>query len=106
MICIGASVLLNTKYGPANKHYGLALLSAIFGGFIALRQIAFHACPNFPQFGVPFWGLGLYTWSFIVFASTVGVNALLLFCFKNKKLVTPMNWFGHLAFWLLIIVSL
>ncbi len=106
MICIGASVLLNTKYGPEKKHYGLALLSAIFGGFIALRQIALHACPGFPKFGVPFWGLSLYTWSFIIFASTVAFNGLLLFFFKRKKLVTPMNWFGHLVFWLLIVVSL
>lgn len=106
MICVGASALLNVRFGPQKKHYGLAIISALFGAFVALRQIAFHVCPGFPKFGVPFWGLSLYTWSFIIFVTSLAYNGILLFFFKTEKPLTGMNWFGHVAFWLLIIIAL
>ena len=105
MLGVAISVLLNVRFSPQKLHYGLALLCAVFGAFVALRQIFLHACPGTPKFGVPFWGLSLYTWSFIIFASTVVYNALLLMIFNQKQSKPSSNWFGHVAFWLIMVVS-
>jgi len=71
MLGVASGALMNVKFGPRKAHYGFSLFFAVFGGFVALRQIALHVCPGFPIFGHPFWGLSLYTWSFIVFASSI-----------------------------------
>lgn len=84
MLAIASGALMNGIFGPSPRHYGLELLSAFFGGFVALRQIALHVCPGFPRFGLPFWGLSLYTWSFFVFVSSVLLIALLLLLFPRR----------------------
>lgn len=108
MIGVAIGALLNVRFGPRKSHYGLSMLSAVFGGFVALRQIALHVCPSFPTFGVPFWGLSLYTWSFIVFASSIAYIALLLLFFdRHHNLVTEQSshWWGRLAFFLVFAVA-
>jgi disulfide bond formation protein DsbB len=109
MLGVAAGALMNVKFGPRKIHYGLSLLSTLFGGFVALRQIALHVCPQFPTFGHPFWGLSLYTWSFILFACSVAYIALLLIIFEQKTdregPKRPNGW-GHLAFALVFLVAL
>ncbi len=109
MLGVALGALLNVKFGIQRRHYSLSLLSAIFGGFVALRQIALHVCPGTPVFGKPFWGLSLYTWSFIVFASCVAYIALLTFIFapqKNESQIARANWWGQLAFFSVFFVAL
>lgn len=90
---------MNIRFGIQKAFYGLMLLSAVFGGFVALRQISLHICPTFVKFGIPFWGLSLYTWSFIIFAASVAFIALLLLIFnKTERGMEPLNWWGGLAF--------
>ncbi len=106
-VCMGA--LMNVRFGPSTTHYGMMLLSCFFGGFVALRQIFLHVCPGFPLFGVPFWGLSLYTWSFLVFVSTVVAVALLLFLHDAKKAMAGQNGADRLdrtALWLLFLIAL
>lgn len=106
MLGVGACVLLNARFAPRKRHYGFAMFFAILGSFIALRQIALHVCPSFPTFGLPFWGLSLYTWSFIVFVCTICYNALLLVIFDRDY--SPSHEMGapaHLAFFLLTLVA-
>lgn len=99
MLGVAAGALLNVRCGLRPAHYGLCLLSAVYGGFVALRQIALHVCPGFPTFGKPFWGLSLYTWSFITFASVVAFIGILLFLFDGKRTAElRLSWFCHLAF--------
>ncbi|MBS0623250.1 MAG: disulfide bond formation protein B [Verrucomicrobia bacterium] len=106
MIGVGTSILLNVRFKPQKRHYGLALFFAILGGTIALRQIALHACPNFPTFGIPFWGLSLYTWSFLVFTCTVGYTAMLFILFdRTDARHAPTGWLGHIAFILLFLTA-
>ncbi len=108
MLGVAAAALMNVKFGPRKIHYGLCLFAAIFGGFVALRQISLHVCPQFPTFGVPFWGLSLYTWSFIVYACSVLYVGLMLMIFDHIELPakhsTP-NWWGQLAFALVFLVA-
>lgn len=108
---IGAAIgcLLNVRFGIHMSHYGLTLLSCLCGGIVALRQISLHVCPGFPEFGIPILGLSLYTWSFIVFASTVLAVAGLLFLYnpplKDFNESFAFTTFGKLVFGLLFSVT-
>lgn len=82
MIAVACCAALNLRFGIRTAHYGLMLISSLFGGFVALRQISLHVCPGFSTFGLPVLGLSLYTWSFIVFVCVVGYVSLLLFLHK------------------------
>jgi disulfide bond formation protein DsbB len=108
MLGMAAGALMNIKYGSQRFHYGVSLVFAIFGGFVALRQIALHICPGFPTFGKPFWGLSLYTWSFLIFCSSVGFIALMLILFNSipvKAALRKAGFFGWLAFLFLFLLA-
>ncbi len=109
MLGMASGALMNVRFGPRKSHYGLSLFSAVFGGFVALRQMFLHVCPQFPKFGVPFWGLSLYTWSFITFAASIFYIGLLLLFFDHQKeeMETPRSDpFGLFAFIVLFLVAL
>jgi disulfide bond formation protein DsbB len=109
MIGVAAGALMNVKFAPRAMHYGFSLLAAIFGGSVAIRQISLHACPQFPTFGLPFWGLSLYTWSFLVFVASVLYIGLILMVFDHSDYHikdSKPNWWGQLAFWMVSLVAL
>lgn len=108
MIGVATGALLNIWFGVRMSHYGLMLLSALMGGFVALRQISLHVCPAFPKFGLPVLGLSLYTWSFIIFVCVVLAVALLLFLYDPKdSLEQPpsLNGWSKFAFGLIFLVT-
>lgn len=110
MISVAASLALNIKFGIRTFHYGLALLSSFFGGFVALRQISLHVCPGFPEFGLPVLGISLYTWSFFVFVCCVLAVALLLFLYNDREIPEieterSINRFQAISFWLIFLVA-
>ncbi len=110
MLGVACGALLNVWFGVRMAHYGLCLLSAIFGGFVALRQISLHVCPGFaPPFGIPVLGLSLYTWSFFVFVCVVFGVAVLLFLYDPKDSqaeIAPPNGFGRFACGLIFCIAL
>lgn len=79
MIGITTGCLLNLRFGINTAHYGLILLSSIFGASVSLRQIGLHVCPQFSTFGEPVLGFELYTWAFIVFMSSIFATGILLY---------------------------
>lgn len=108
MIGVTMGALLNLKFGIRMSHYGLSLISALMGGVVALRQISLHACPGFPEFGLPVLGLSLYTWSFLVFACVVFGIAVLLFLYNPEESVKPqerLNFLSKFAFGLIFLVT-
>lgn len=108
MISVAVAALLNIRFGVKMSHYALALLSALFGGFVALRQISLHVCPGFPEFGLPVLGLSLYTWSFIVFVCVVLAVAFLLFLYnpdEERQVPPPLNAWSKLAYGLIFTVA-
>ena len=105
MLGVATSVLLNVRLKPQKLHYGLALICAIIGASVALRQISLHVCPDMPKFGNPVFGLSLYTWSFIIFGTSIVYNSLLLICFNNKTSTSKCNGFGHFACWFVIVIA-
>lgn len=85
MISVATAALFNLYFGVRASHYGMALFSSVVGGAIAVRQIALHICPAFPTFGEPFWGLSLYTWSFLTFVASILATALLLMLYRPSQ---------------------
>lgn len=107
MIGVACGALMNLKFGVRTLHYGLSLLSSLTGGFVAIRQWFLHICPNTPTFGTPFWGLNLYTWSFIIFVSTVTAIALLLIFFRHsdRKMHLRLNGWSFFAFVFMFLIA-
>jgi disulfide bond formation protein DsbB len=107
MTGVATALLMNAKDTPKKRHYGIALLFALQGAFVALRQIALHICPDFETFGHPFWGLSLYTWSFLVFSCSVTYNALMLVIFSGKRNEAgSLSRFGQVVFGLLAVTTI
>lgn len=105
MIGVALGAFLNVRLGPHPLHYAFSLLSALFGGAVALRQISLHICPDSEVYGVPFMGLNLYTWSFITFACSVLVIAIFM-AIPSGRPPSRMDGLGYLAGFLLVIVVL
>jgi disulfide bond formation protein DsbB len=109
MIAVACAAVINLCFGVRMSHYGLMLISSIFGGFVALRQISLHVCPGFSTFGFPVLGLSLYTWSFIVFVCVIGYVALLLFLYnpsEREELAPPLNGWCKFSCALILCITL
>lgn len=72
------ALLLNITYGSKPWHYGLLLMSAVFGAAVALRQVSLHVIPGTPPYGEDFFGMHFYTWAFASFVSIILLTSLLL----------------------------
>ena len=93
MLGISIAILLNLRFGIKPEHYALAILSALGGGAVSLRQIILHICPQFPTFGSPVLSYDLYVWALIVFICSILAAAvlLILYGFSSHK-YTPPVW--------------
>lgn len=74
----GAGLALNLLAGIRPAHYGLAILGAVAGGAVSLRQIALHMVPGTGAYGEAILGLHLYSWAFLIFGAIVAGTALML----------------------------
>ncbi len=71
MLGVAFGAMLNLRYGLRPAHYGVSLLSAVFGASVSVRQILLHILPGDTGYGSAVFGLHLYTWAFIVFAVAI-----------------------------------
>jgi len=85
MVAVAFGAAMNVMLGPDPRHYAVCLISAIFGGAISVRQSLLHINPYFDTttgqptleattngpFGAPVWGLSLYVWGVILFATVI-----------------------------------
>lgn len=92
MISISIAALANLYYGVKTEHYGMIIFGGLVGGAVAFRQIALHICPEFPKFGIPFWGISLYTWSFLTFVASILLVAVLLCLYRSSQGARPEKW--------------
>lgn len=108
MIAVAAALTLNLFFGIRMSHYALAILAALGGGFVALRQISLHVCPGFSEFGVPVLGLSLYTWSFIVFVCCVLAISLIMFLYSPSRdgNPLPLSTLSKIAVGALIVITI
>jgi disulfide bond formation protein DsbB len=94
MAAVAYGAAMNLVLGPSARHYGVCLVSALFGLAVSLRQSLLHINPYFdkktgqpsldptanPAFGESVMGLNLYVWGVVIFATVilaVGVVQLL-----------------------------
>jgi len=78
MLGVAFGAMLNLRYGPRPAHYGVSLVSAVFGASVSARQILLHIVPGTGGYGTSVLGLQLYTWAFIVFAAAILLIGLMM----------------------------
>lgn len=84
LVNIGIALFMNFRYRNKASHWALAILSACAGSAVSLRQILLHI--NSPTgFGSAIFGLHMYTWSFIAFATTIVGSAIMLLIYPERK---------------------
>ncbi|SCW90955.1 disulfide bond formation protein B [Ancylobacter rudongensis] len=106
---VGVGLALNLKFGPRPSHYALAMLSAIAGDVVAVRQTLLHIVPGTGTFGAAFLGLHFYTWAALLFVVIVGGCALLLLFdrqFAPAPRVYRLGGLALLAFGLIALLAL
>lgn len=77
-VMVGFGLALNVIYGPRPSHYAVMLLSALFGGAVAVRQILLHIVPGTGTYGSPVLGLHYYTWAALLFFTILAGTAIML----------------------------
>jgi len=110
MLALGLGLFLNIRFGPRPSHYGVVIISALFGISISIRQILMHIVPGTGAYGSAFLGLHDYTWAFLVFFSSLLAVGLLLFFNRQfvetseAQMKKSMPWFGKLVAWLFVLL--
>ena len=96
--------------------YGMSILAAVAGLFIATRQVLLHIQPGDPGYGSPVMGMHLYSWSVVVFLVVVLVSGLMLIFGRTPILHCPachekespeeskmkylrLRWYSRVTFW-------
>lgn len=111
MLGVAFGAMLNLRYGIHPAHYGISLLSALFGASVSVRQILLHIVPGTGSYGSPVLGLQLYTWAFIIFVAAIFLIGLMLLFerqFKEsyeKSYAANMSWFVKTVFFLAVFIA-
>ena len=100
MAIIAYGAAMNVMLGPDPRHYGVCLVSAVFGGAISIRQSLLHINPYFDTsnniptldaaansgFGQAIFGFHMYVWGVLIFSTVVlAVGVILLFGGRFEK---------------------
>lgn len=76
-------LLLNLRYGEQTSHWAIVIISACAGIAVSIRQICLHITSPI-GFGSAFFGLHMYTWTFIAFALAIVGSAFILLVYSEK----------------------
>jgi len=74
----GFGFVLNLRLGTQPSHYGLVLLSALFGLAASSRQVMLHIVPGTGAYGSAAFGLHLYSWGVLLFVAVIAGVAVLM----------------------------
>lgn len=112
MIGIAIGAAMNVMLGPAARHYGVCLVSAVFGLVVAIRQSLLHINPFFdiktgqptleatanPPFGEAVMGLHMYVWGVLIFlGSILAVGLLQLIGAQSDERADGPEWLSRLG---------
>jgi len=112
MVAVAFGAAMNVTLGPHPRHYGVILVSAVFGAAISFRQSLLHINPFFntdtgqptlldtsnPPFGQPVWGLHLYVWGIVLFSAVIlAVGIAQLFRGQYAAVVPGRDRLGRFA---------
>jgi len=90
-LAAGFGIALNIIFGPKPSHYGVAIIGAVAGAAISMRQILIHIVPGTGSYGNPVFGLHLYTWAFIAFVVIVVGCSIMLLDDRQFSRAEPMS---------------
>lgn len=102
MMAVAIGAAMNVILGPDPRHYGVCLVSAIFGAAISIRQSLLHINAFFDKntgqptmdpatnlpFGEPVLGFHLYVWGVVLFGTvilSVGIIQLFRSQFESSE---------------------
>ena len=111
MLGVALGAMMNLRYGMHPTHYGISILSAVFGACVSLRQILLHIIPGSGGYGSPVFGMHLYSWAFIVFMASIALIGLMMFSetqyeeYQDKDTDT-ISGFAKFAFFLVVLITL
>ncbi len=111
MLGVAFGAMLNLRYGIHTRHYGVSLLSAIFGASVSIRQILLHIDPSDSGYGSPVLGMHLYTWAFIVFAVVIFFIGIMMFFetqfedSSENRSAKSIGWFVKAVFFLVVLIA-
>lgn len=105
---IAFGFMMNLRYGLRPSHYSIVLLSAVYTGLVALRQIALHVVPGTGSYGSAVLGWHLYTWSFVISMIVIIVTTLMLGVDRQYSSAQSFKirypWLVHSLFVILVIL--
>lgn len=114
MLGVALGAMLNIRYGLRPAHYGVSLISAVFGASVSARQILLHIVPGAGQsgYGSAVLGMHLYSWAFVVFAVAILLIGIMMLFDKqfekddaseSKSRKTPLT---TVVFFLVVLIAL
>lgn len=108
MFGVGIGLVLNIAVSHAPRHYGMMIVSAVLGMFIAMRQILLHIVPGTGAYGDLFLGLHFYTWAFILFVGVIAAASLMLIVTSRWDGVRhiPVPFLGHAAIGVFLLLAI
>jgi len=106
LMAAGLGFMLNLRFGLHPLHYGVTLIAALVGAATSGRQVLLHIIPDGMGYGKVFFGMHLYTWSFVSFISILlGVGVLLMISgFAHSSLLKLTRWTKFIAGLFLLVV--
>lgn len=115
LVLCGFGFILNLRLGPQLAHYGLILISALFGLAVSGRQVMLHIVPGSGSYGSAIFGLHLYSWGVLLFLAVIaGVAALMVLSGSGRfdhvrsdaQAAAQFTGFSRLMSTLLIVMTL
>jgi len=111
MLGVALGAMMNLRFGIHPTHYGISILSAVFGACISARQILLHINTPGSGYGSPVFGMHLYSWALIVFIAAIVLIGLMLFSdtqyedYDDFKSTKAVSWFPTLVFFIVVIIT-
>jgi disulfide bond formation protein DsbB len=90
----------NTAFGFRKEHAALVIGSALIGASFSIRQILLHISPTPGQptgYGSAIFGMHLYSWAAVVFATAIAGTAVFLFLVRDetpgtRRMASTFEW--------------
>lgn len=113
ILAIAFGFLLNVKFKIHPGHYTLSLLAALLTAAMSVRQIFLHVIPGDPGYGLPFLGIHLYTWVFLLCVAVIIYIAIIFSILPQYSNVyagelkgRTLHLLAHLAFTVVFLLTL
>lgn len=88
--------------------FGMSIMAAVGGMAVSARQVLLHIRPGDPGYGMPVFGMHLYTWALVVFVVIIVVSGITILFEPRLDLPRPkkLSWFSRLTLWLFGLIIL